>query len=289
MGQYVNLNGQVLPAEQATLNIYDHGFMYGDGAFEGIRAYGGRVFKLSLHVARLFRSAVALNILLPFSEQDVIDRINGLVKLNNEVDCYIRVSMSRGISLGLDPKKLHSEPTLVISTATLALYPESSYETGLNAVTCSTRVIPSQCVEPRIKSLGRYVGNIQAKMEANRVGAGEGIMLNVEGYVAEATGDNIFIVKNGVLQTPPEAAGILAGITRATVMGLAKDMGIIVEEKMMTLYDVYTCDESFLTGTAAEVIPLVECDERLIGNGEPGEMTGKLIQAFRELTVSQDA
>ncbi|MHB1460551.1 MAG: branched-chain-amino-acid transaminase [Armatimonadota bacterium] len=289
MGQYVNLNGQLVPEEQASLNIYDHGFMYGDGAFEGIRAYGGRVFKLNQHVARLFRSAVSLHIPLPFSEQEIIDRINNLVKVNNEQDCYIRVSMSRGISLGLDPKKLKTEPTMVISTATLALYPESAYETGLNAVTCSTRVIPSQCVEPRIKSLGRYVGNIQAKMEANRVGAGEGIMLNVEGYVAEATGDNIFIVKAGELLTPPESAGILAGITRATVMQLAKQMGITVKEQMMTLYDVYTCDESFLTGTAAEVIPLVEVDERLIGDGKPGEMTCKLIQAFREHTVSPSA
>ncbi len=289
MGQYVSLNGKMLPAEQASLHIYDHGFMYGDGAFEGIRAYNGKVFKLKQHVARLFRSAIALNIKLPFTQQEVSEIINGLVKANDECDCYIRVTMSRGISLGLDPKKLGDEPTLVVSTAKLSLYSPKAYEEGLNAVTCSTRVIPPQCIEPRIKSLGRYVGNIQAKMEANRVGAGEGIMLNLQGYVAEATGDNIFIVKNGKLITPPEITGILAGITRSTVMELAANLGVTVEEQLMTLYDVYTADECFLTGTAAEAIPLVELDERSIGVGKPGPVTIKLIKAFKEHTLSPDA
>ncbi|MGQ9487192.1 MAG: branched-chain-amino-acid transaminase [Armatimonadota bacterium] len=286
MRRFVNLNGQMVSPAEAKIDLYDHGFLYGDGVFEGIRVYNGRVFKLQEHVDRLYHSARALMIGIPISKEEMTARIKMVVRENAETNCYIRVTVSRGVGLGLDPMHIRLEPTIAISTADLALYPREMYENGLHVVTVSTRIPPAQCLDPRIKSLGRYINNILAKMEANRVGAGEGLMLNVEGYVAEATGDNLFIVKNGALHTPPPSAGILAGITRATVMMLAEGLGIPVHETMMTLYDVYTADEAFLTGTAAEVIPMVTLDERPIGTGKPGEITQRIISAFREHTHS---
>ncbi|MGQ9789466.1 MAG: branched-chain-amino-acid transaminase [Armatimonadota bacterium] len=286
MRRFVNLNGQMVSPAEAKIDLYDHGFLYGDGVFEGIRVYNGRVFKLQEHVDRLYHSARALMIGIPISKEEMTARIKMVVRENAETNCYIRVTVSRGVGLGLDPMHIRLEPTIAISTADLALYPREMYENGLHVVTVSTRIPPAQCLDPRIKSLGRYINNILAKMEANRVGAGEGLMLNVEGYVAEATGDNLFIVKNGALHTPPPSAGILAGITRATVMMLAEGLGIPVHETMMTLYDVYTADEAFLTGTAAEVIPMVTLDERPIGTGKPGEITQRIISAFREHTQS---
>jgi branched-chain amino acid aminotransferase len=286
MRRFVNLNGQMVSPAEAKIDLYDHGFLYGDGVFEGIRVYNGRIFKLQEHVDRLYHSARALMIGIPIRNEEMTERIKSVVRENAETNCYIRVTVSRGVGLGLDPKHIRLEPTIAISTADLALYPREMYENGLHVVTVSTRIPPAQCLDPRIKSLGRYINNILAKMEANRVGAGEGLMLNIEGYVAEATGDNLFIVKNGVLHTPPPSAGILAGITRATVMMLAEQIGIPVRETMMTLYDVYTADEAFLTGTAAEVIPMVTLDERPIGTGKPGEITNRIIAAFREHTQS---
>jgi branched-chain amino acid aminotransferase len=283
MSRVVYINGEFVPVEDARTSVYDHGLLYGDGAFEGIRVYSGRVFKLREHIQRLYRSAHALMIDLPLSQEEMEEVVLTTLRKNGITDGYVRITITRGVGLGLDPR-VCKNPTIIVMTDKLSLYPEEMYRDGLHVVTVSTRVPPAQCLEPRIKSLGKYVCNIQAKLEANRVGAGEGLMLNTQGYVAEATGDNIFIVRSGKLITPPPYAGILEGITRNTVMDLARDMGIPVEEKLFTLFDVYTADECFLTGTAAEVIPVVRVDGRTIGSGKPGDITKRLIEAFHALT-----
>ncbi|MDO8587158.1 MAG: branched-chain-amino-acid transaminase [Armatimonadota bacterium] len=286
MGQWVYMNGKTVPAEEAVISPYDHGFLYGDGVFEGIRIYGGRVFKLREHIERLFASARALMIVMPGSVEQMIESVLQLVKMNECEDGYVRITVSRGVGLGLDPRVCKCA-TVIVMTDKLALYPPEMYTNGLEVVTVSTRIPPAQSIEPRVKSLGKYLCNIQAKIEANRVGAGEGLMLNIEGYVAEATGDNIFLIKNGRIMTPPSYAGILEGITRNTVMELARAREYPLRESLFTLFDVYTSDECFLTGTAAEVIPVVRVDGRTIGAGIPGPITLDLISAFRELTQSE--
>ncbi len=286
MDKWVFLNGEFIPSGEAHLSIYDHGFLYGDGAFEGIRAYNGRAFRLTEHVDRLYRSLKALWIELPYGQQQFVKNIEKLLEMNEVKDGYIRVTVSRGIALGLDPKNIKGQPTVVISTDKLALYPQSAYDNGLEVVTVATRVANPQVLEPRIKSLGKYLCNIQAKIEANQVGAGEGLMLTENGYVAECTGDNVFFVKSGVVYTPPAYLGILEGITRQTVMELLRATGVTVEEKVFTRFDIYTADEAFLTGTAAEVIPMVKLDDRVIGDGKPGPVTKKLIDEFRRYIAS---
>jgi len=287
LSERVYLNGDMVAAEHAHVPIYDHGFLYGDGVFEGIRAYDGRVFKLTEHVRRLYRSALALAIRIPMEQSEFRAAILDTVRANEMRSCYIRVSVSRGIGLGLDPEQIGAEPTIVISTKQLRLYPQSMYENGLTVVTASTRVPPAVCIDPQIKSLGRYVNNILAKMEATRVGAGEALMLNMAGNVAEATGDNLFLVRDGNLITPPTSEGALVGITRETVIGLAEAMGLRVTEKVVTLYDCYACDEAFLTGTAAEVIPMVRLDDRQIADGKPGPITHDIMAAFGRCTGSE--
>jgi branched-chain amino acid aminotransferase len=282
--QWVHLNGKLTPKAEAHLSIYDHGFLYGDGAFEGIRAYNGNIFRLHDHLARLYRSVKAMGFELNVDLETLKSHVVETASANKHLTGYIRLSVSRGVGLGLDPKHLKTEPTICISTEQLRLYPQEMYDQGLMVITASTRVPPAVCIDPQIKSLGRYVNNINAKMEANRIGAGEALMLNMEGNVAEATGDNIFLVKNGVLTTPPTHQGALPGITRGVVIELAKELGIPFHESVMNLYDVYNADESFLTGTAAEVIAMVQCDGRDIGDGNPGKMTNCLIKAFRERT-----
>lgn len=284
MEQWVHFNGKLIPKAEASLSIYDHGFLYGDGAFEGIRVYNHLIFQLEAHIQRLFRSARALAIDLKSDPARIQSAIVETVRANGLESGYIRVSISRGVGLGLDPAHLKSDPTIVISTEQLRLYPQEMYEKGLEVITASTRVPPACCIDPQIKTLGRYVNNIQAKMEANRIGAGEALMLNMEGNVAEATGDNIFLVLNNELITPPTSQGALPGITRQVVLDSAKDMGIPCRQSVVTLYDVYNADETFLTGTAAEVIAMVRCDGRVIGDGKPGVMTQKIIAAFRETT-----
>jgi branched-chain amino acid aminotransferase len=283
--QWVHLNGTLTPKTQAHLSIYDHGFLYGDGAFEGIRVYQKNIFRLVPHLERLYRSVKALGFTLPITPEQFQAAVVETVRANRHDNGYIRVSVSRGVGLGLDPKHLHSDPTIVISTEQLRLYPQELYERGLDVITASTRVPPAVCIDPQVKSLGRYINNINAKIEANRVGAGEALMLNMEGRVAEATGDNIFLVRKGALLTPPTSEGALSGITREAVMDLAKELGIPCRESVITLYDVYTADEAFLTGTAAEVIPMVTCDGRIIGEGRPGAMTARLMEAFDRITV----
>lgn len=279
----VYLNGKYVPKEEAVVSVFDHGLLYGDGVFEGIRAYHGRVFKLGEHLDRLHDGARALRLEIPYSKEEMQDIVLETLRRNNLQDAYIRLVITRGPGdLGLDPLKCPKAFVFCI-TASIVLYPDELYEKGMSIISVSTRRnIPTACI-PRVKSLN-YLNNIYAKMEANLAGMPEAIMLNNEGYVAEATGDNIFIVKNGVLITPPSYAGILEGITRNGVMDIAREKGIPVEEKLFTMFDVYTADEVFLTGTAAEVIPCINVDGRIIGSGRPGDMTRELIVAFKELT-----
>ena len=288
MDNWVFLNGEFVPCERAVVPIYDHGFLYGDGAFEGIRAYNGRAFKLAEHIERLYNSLRALWIELQYGPDAFAANVEKLLEMNDVRDGYIRVTVTRGVALGLDPKNIATEPTVVISTDTLALYPRTAYDHGLEVVTVATRVANPQVLEPRIKSLGKYLCNIQAKIEANQVGAGEGLMLTEDGYVAECTGDNVFYAKRGVVCTPPAFLGILEGITRQTVMDLLVAMEVQVVEKVFTRFDLYTADEAFLTGTAAEVIPMVKLDARVIGDGKPGPITRRLMEEFRRYVASQN-
>ncbi|MCE5315281.1 MAG: branched-chain-amino-acid transaminase [Armatimonadota bacterium] len=287
MDKWVFLNSEYVRSEEAHLSIYDHGFLYGDGVFEGIRAYNGRAFKLKEHVDRLYRSLKALWIEMPFDQAAFAGHVEKLLEMNEVSDCYIRVTVSRGITLGLDPKNIKGQATIVISTDKLSLYPKSMYENGLEVVTVATRVANPQVLEPRIKSTGKYVCNIQAKIEANHVGAGEGLMLTEDGYVAECTGDNIFYVKDGVVYTPAAHLGILEGVTRGAVIDILGEMGIEVVMGVFTRFDLYTADEAFLTGTGAEVIPMVKLDARSIGDGKPGPLTNKLIDAFKAYVARQ--
>lgn len=283
MGDFIYLNGQFVPHGEGFVSVYDHGFLYGDGAFEGIRTYGGRIFKLDEHLDRLYNSAHVLMIDIQTPKDELRASLLELSRMNKVVDGYNRITISRGVCLGLDPRNCKTA-TIVMMNDALSLYPRHMYENGLDVVTVSTRIPLPQTVEPRVKSLGKYVANIQAKIEANRQDAGEGLMLNTHGNVAECTGDNIFLIREGKIITPPTWAGILEGITRNTVMDLAQELEYTVVEDNFTLFDVYTCDECFLTGTAAEVIPVRSVDGRKIGSGKPGPVTNNLIEAFRELT-----
>lgn len=276
------LNRHLVPKEQAVVSVFDHGLLYGDGVFEGIRAYNGRVFRLQEHLERLYRSAraIVLDIGMPLADMEkaVLDTL----RANKLKDAYIRLVVTRGVGdLGLDPKKCPKATVFIIADR-IALYPPECYTEGLEVNTVSTRRNSSQALNPNIKSLN-YLNNILAKIEAGLSGAREAIMLSLEGYVAECTGDNIFFIKGNRLVTPPTVAGALEGITRAVVWGLASGAGLVPEEMLFTPFDLFTADEVFLTGTAAEVIPVVRIDARTIGAGRPGPKTQKLIQAFREL------
>lgn len=283
MGLIIYLDGKFVNEEEAKVSVFDHGLLYGDGVFEGIRAYHGRVFKLREHIQRLYESARHIALDPGLTQEQMMEVVLETCRRNNLKDAYIRLVVTRGRGdLGLDPRKC-PKPFIFCIAADIQLYPEELYERGLELVTVGTRRNAPDALDPRIKSLN-YLNNILAKIEATRAGAPEGLMLNKEGYVAEATGDNIFIVKNGCLYTPPAYIGLLEGITRNTVLELAKKLGIPAAEKVFTRHDVYTADECFLTGTAAEVIPVSHLDSRPIGDGRPGPITRTLIRAFRELT-----
>jgi branched-chain amino acid aminotransferase len=283
MGLVIYVDGEFLPKEKAVVSVFDHGLLYGDGIFEGIRAYHNRVFKLQDHIDRLYDSAKVILLEIPITREEMAEVVLETMRRNGLREGYIRLVVTRGVGdLGLDPKKCPRASVICIG-ASIQLYPEEFYKRGLDIVTVPTRRNLAEAVNPRIKSLN-YLNNVLAKIEASLAGTIEAVMLNAEGYVAEATGDNIFIIKNGVLITPPSYIGILEGITRNTVMELARARGIQVVETLFTRYDIYTADECFLTGTAAEVIPVVKVDARVIGDGQPGEMTRILITDFRELT-----
>ncbi len=283
MSEVVYIDGEFVPKEQATVSIFDHAYLYGDGLFEGVRVYKGKVFRLDPHLRRLFDGARALGFdMSTLSYDRARTAVLETCSKNNHHDGYIRVNLSRGTGLGLDPSHIDQKPNYIIATRQLALYPKEFYDNGLTMITCATRVPSPDAINPRIKCTGKYINNILAKMEANRVGAGEGIMLNHLGYVAEATGDNVFIVKDGLILTPPPSAGCLKGVTRQVAMECAEQLGISVREENLTLFDLYCADECFLTGTAAEVIPGCILDERAIGSGKPGSVTQKIIEAFRK-------
>ncbi len=288
MGLIIYLDGKFVPEEEAVVSVFDHGLLYGDGVFEGIRAYNNRVFKLTEHINRLYDSARTIGLEIPLEPKGMHEVVTETCRRNNLKNGYIRLVVTRGIgNLGLDPRKC-LRPTIFCISDSIQLYPEELYQKGLTLITVATRRNLSEAINPRVKSLN-YLNSILAKIEANLFNVPEAVMLNQEGYVAEASGDNIFIVKDGILITPPSYAGILEGVTRNTVIELARSKGIKVKESLFTRHDIYNATECFLTGTAAEVIPAVKLDGRLIGNGYPGEITKELITAFRQLTQTQGA
>ncbi len=274
-------NGELLEEKDIKISPFDHGFLYGDGVFEGIRAYNGRIFKCWEHIDRLYESAHTLLINIPMTKQEMVEALKTTLKANDLRDGYIRLVISRGRGdLGIDPRRCTANPTIVIIATALALYPKALYETGLKVVTASTRRVPSDSFNPRVKSLN-YLNNIMGKIEANSYGVPEAIMLADNGIVAECTADNIFIVKNGQVVTPPAWLPILNGITRCTIIDLCCEMGIPCKEDCFTLHDVYNSDELFLCGTGAELIPVIDVDGRSIADGKPGPIFKRILDRFR--------
>jgi branched-chain amino acid aminotransferase len=283
MSLKVFISGALVDKDDAKISVYDHGLLYGDGVFEGIRSYGGQVFRLDAHLDRLWHSAKAIRLEIPMTRPAMAKAIYDTLRVNKIEDGYIRLVVTRGAgTLGLDPNRT-SQPQVIIITDFIALYPEEYYQNGLEIVTVSTIRNHPAALSPRVKSLN-YLNNILAKIEGLQAGCVEALMLNHKGEIAECTGDNIFLVARGELLTPPIDAGILEGITRDAVIELAKDARITVREMALTKHDVYIADECFLTGTAAEVIPVVKVDSRTIGDGRPGTVTRDLTERFRRLT-----
>lgn len=286
MGRRIFMNGRLVPEEEARVSVFDHGYLYGDGVFEGIRAYNGRVFRLVEHIDRLFESAHSIMLPIPYDRSGMVDAVVETVRANNLRDAYIRVVVSRGAGdLGLDPRKCKASQVVIIADK-IVLYPDELYANGLTVITVATRRNIAGALDPKIKSLN-YLNNILVKIEANQAGVMEALMLTGDGYVTEGSGDNIFIFRKGTLITPPPYLGILEGITRAVVIGLARAEGIPVLEAPFTRHDVYVADECFLTGTAAEVIPVIEVDARIVGTGKPGPATRRLMELFHSLTGTE--
>ena len=283
MSGKVYMNGDLVAKEQAAVSVYDHGLLYGDGVFEGIRVYGGKVFLLDEHIARLYESAIAIRLEIPIAPEAMTRAVEETVAANGIEDGYVRLVVTRGSgTLGLDIRRT-SNPQVIVIADTISLYPAEYYEQGLELITASTIRNHPSALNPRIKSLN-YLNNILAKIEATDQGKIEALMLNHKGEVSECTGDNIFILKRGVLKTPPPDAGILEGITRNAVIRLAAQEGMAIEQVPLVRHDVYIADECFLTGTAAEVIPVVKVDGRVIGEGVPGPITRRLLELFQQLT-----
>jgi len=282
MPRIIFMNDRLVPEEEAKVSVFDHGLLYGDGVFEGLRSYSGRVFRLDAHIDRLWASARAIALEIPLAKDVVAKAVNDTLAANKLVDGYVRLVITRGAgSLGLDPNRTKN-PQVIVIADTISLYPREFYEKGLRIVTAATQRVHSAALSPRIKSLN-YLNNIMAKLEGLQAGCVEALMLNHKGEVAECTGDNVFVVRSGSLLTPPPDAGILEGITRGAVMDLAHAAGIACHEATLTRYDLYTADECFLTGTAAEVIPVVEIDGRKVGSGTPGPITARLTADFHTL------
>ena len=283
MGLKVYINGKLYPKEDAKISVFDHGLLYGDGVFEGIRCYNGRMFKFSEHIDRLYNSARAIALEIPMTKEEIKNAVKDTLKANNMKDSYIRLVVTRGIGkLGLDPFNC-SKPQIIIITDLIELYPRELYEKGLDAIIVPTIRNHYEALNPKIKSLN-YLNNILAKIECINAGAAEGVMLNKDGYVAECTGDNIFIVEGNEILTPPTYAGILVGITRNVVIDLAIKAGMKVKEEQLTRYDLYVADECFLTGTAAGIIPVVRIDGRKISSGKSGKITRSLLEKYNKLT-----
>jgi len=284
----VYINGKLYPKDEAKISVFDHGLLYGDGVFEGIRCYNGNVFKFSEHIDRLYDSARAISMEIKLTRDELKDAVINTLKANNLKDSYIRLIVTRGVGkLGLNPF-LCSESQVIIITDFIQLYSKELYEKGLDAIIVPTIRNHSDALNPNVKSLN-YLNNILAKIECINAGATEGIMLNKDGYVAEGTGDNIFIVKDNEIVTPPTTAGILIGITRNVVIELANGAGMTVKKEQLTRDDLYNADECFLTGTAAEIIPVVNLDGRKIASGKPGKVTLGLLKKYQELTTQSSA
>jgi branched-chain amino acid aminotransferase len=281
----VYIDREYYDRSDARLSVFDHGLLYGDGVFEGIRIYNGRVFKLKEHIERLYQSATAIFLKIPMKKEDMESAVLDTVRINEKENGYIRLIVTRGEGpLGIDPTPC-KKATIIIIVANIQLYPEEYYKNGIEIITASSRRIPSDCLDPRVKSLN-YLNNIMAKLEARQAGCLEAVMLNREGVVAECTGDNIFIVKNNELFTPATYHGALDGITMKAVMEIAESLYIKTYETTLTRYDLYNADECFMTGTGAEIIPVIKIDGRVIGDGKPGAITRKLINSFKELIMS---
>jgi branched-chain amino acid aminotransferase len=277
------IDGKFYSERDAKISVFDHGLLYGDGVFEGIRAYHGRVFKLKEHIDRLCYSAKAIMLELPMSHAELTEATIETCRANKIRDGYVRLVVTRGVgTLGLNPNRC-KKPSVIIIADKIQLYQSGFYERGLALITVPTTRNLHSALNPAIKSLN-YLNNILAKIEANNAGVEEAIMLNAEGFVAECTGDNVFIVKNGALSTPPLSAGALYGITRQTVIDLAEEAGLKVSEPNLTRYDLFSADECFITGTAAEIVPVVKIDGRTIGNGQPGAITRRLEEDYHALT-----
>lgn len=281
----IYIDGKYYGEDDAKISVLDHGLLYGDGVFEGIRVYNSRVFRLSEHVDRLYTSAKAIALTIPMNEKEMGEAVAATVRANNTQDGYIRLIVTRGRgSLGLDPGSC-DRATVIIIVGDIQLYPEEYYKAGIKLVTASTRRVPPECLDPRIKSLN-YLNNILAKMEARAAGALEAVMLNTQGFVTECTADNIFIVKGGRLLTPHPAQGALHGITMRTVSEIAKKRGLECAESAVTQYDLYAADECFITGTGAEVMPVISVDGRIVGDGKPGPITLQLTEDYRKLVAA---
>ncbi|MFO1529424.1 MAG: branched-chain-amino-acid transaminase [Kiritimatiellia bacterium] len=279
----IYMNGKMVSEKDAKVSVFDHGLLYGDGIFEGIRAYHGRVFLLEEHIDRLYDSAKAILLDIPLTKKQMINAVVATCKANKLKQGYIRLVVTRGVGpLGLNPFTC-KKPQVIIIAAQIQLYPPELYQTGMAVVTVGTVRNHPEAVNPRIKSLN-YLNNVMAKIESINAGVKECIMLNGQGYLAEASGDNIFAIRKGVLHTPPVWCGALEGITRGAVIRLARENGYRVEETVMNRYDLFTADEIFLTGTAAEIIAVTEVDRRPIGDRKPGPITGKLLEAFHKMT-----
>ena len=284
----VLIDGQYYSREEAKISVFDHGLLYGDGIFEGIRIYNGRVFELDDHIARLYRSGKSIALDIPLTPAEMTAATIETVRRNELADGYIRLVVTRGEGdLGLNPVKC-PKASYVIIASTIQLYPEEAYRKGLKIITCATRRNSPQAVNGNVKSLN-YLNNILAVLELRGTGANEGLMLTLDGYVCECTADNFFMVKDGRVLTPHPSSGALPGITRGVVIKLARQLGMEVEEGRYTLHDVYNADECFLTGTGAEAAPIVDVDMRVIGDGTPGPITWKLIDAFRAYARSTGA
>jgi branched-chain amino acid aminotransferase len=277
------IDGKYLDERDAKISVFDHGLLYGDGIFEGIRAYNGRVFKLKEHIDRLFYSAKAILLEIPMSHAELMKATVATIRANKLRDCYVRLIVTRGVgTLGLNPRSC-KKPSVIIIAGKIQVYPPALYARGMDIVTVPTTRNLHSALNPAIKSLN-YLNNILAKIEANNAGVEEAVMLNAEGFVAECTADNLFIVKNGELFTPPLSAGALYGITRQTVIELAQEAGLKVSEPNLTRYDLFCADECFLCGTGAEIMPVIKIDGRVIGSGKPGALTRKLVADYRDLT-----
>jgi len=279
----VYINGKYRAEGEATISVFDHGLLYGDGIFEGIRAYNGRVFRLKEHIDRLFYSAKAILLQIPMTHADIMKAVVDTCRQNDVRDGYIRLVVTRGVgTLGLNPNRCQ-DPSVIIIAGKIQLYPAELYQNGMDIITVPTVRNLHSALNPAIKSLN-YLNNILAKIEANNSGCEEAVMLNAEGFVAECTGDNLFIVKENQLLTPPLTAGALYGITRRVVLDLAAELGLKTAETNLTRYDLFNADECFLTGTGAEVVPVVRIDARVIGTGKPGPITERLVNQYHALT-----